>query len=79
MAGPVIVVRDPANAEDIVALNSICTHKGCSVDWADTEFTCACHGSTFSVDGTATNGPATEPLSSYEAKIDGDWVLVKAV
>jgi cytochrome b6-f complex iron-sulfur subunit len=79
IAGPVIVVRDPANASSVVALDSTCTHKGCPVAWTNTEFVCNCHGSKFSATGSVTNGPATEPLKPYEAKIDGDSVLVKAV
>ncbi|MGB7083972.1 MAG: ubiquinol-cytochrome c reductase iron-sulfur subunit [Phormidesmis sp.] len=78
VAGPVIVVRDPIDAEAVVALSSMCTHQGCTVAWAETEFACPCHGSKFSADGSVTNGPATEPLAIYEAKIDGDLVLVKA-
>ena len=78
VAGPVIVIRDPANAEAVIALNSMCTHQGCSVEWNESEFACPCHGSKFNTDGTVANGPATEPLGSYEATIDGDLVLVKA-
>lgn len=73
-----IVVRDPANADSVIALDSSCTHKGCPVSWATTEFVCNCHGSKFGATGTVTNGPATEALKTYEAKIDGDLVLVKA-
>ena len=76
--GSVIAVRVPANSESVIALNSLCTHRGCTVDWADSEFSCACHGSTFSTDGEVTNGPATEALSAYEAKIEDDLVLVMA-
>lgn len=75
--GPVIAVRDPANADSVIALNSTCTHQGCGVDWEGAEFACPCHGSKFSADGEAIEGPATEPLSPYEAKIEGDQVLVK--
>ncbi len=78
IAGPVIVVRDPADAESIVALDSMCTHQGCSVEWKGSEFACPCHGSKFTAEGEVAEGPATEPLGSYEAKIDGDLVLVKA-
>ncbi len=78
VAGPVIVVRDPANADSVVALNSTCTHSGCIVEWKNTEFVCPCHASKFTADGEVTSGPANKPLSSYEAKIEGDLVLVKA-
>ena len=78
IAGPVIVIRDPANADSVIALNSMCTQQGCSVEWEDGTFACPCHGSEFNTDGSVATGPATDPLSSYEAIIDGDVVLVKA-
>lgn len=79
IAGPVIVIRDPANADNLIALNSMCTHQGCGVEWEDDAFACPCHGSKFSSDGSVIDGPATEPLAPYEVIIDGDLVLVKAV
>ena len=78
IAGPVIVIRDPANADDLIALNSMCTQQGCGVEWKDDAFACPCHGSKFGTDGSVTTGPATEPLDPYEVMIDGDLVLVKA-
>lgn len=78
VAGSVIVVRDPANPDGIIALDSLCPHQGCHVAWADTEFACPCHGSKFSAVGEVTNGPAEEALSPYEAKIEDDLVLIKA-
>ncbi|MFK8183826.1 MAG: ubiquinol-cytochrome c reductase iron-sulfur subunit [Phormidesmis sp.] len=78
VAGSVIVIRDPANPEGIVALDSMCPHQGCHVAWADTEFACPCHGSKFSADGEVTSGPAEKALSPYEAKIEEDLVLIKA-
>ena len=77
VAGPVIVIPDPANPDDIIAFDSMCTHNGCSVEWAETEFACPCHGSKYDTSGTVTNGPATESLGTYEAKIEGDLVLIK--
>ena len=77
IAGPVIAIPDPANAESVIAFDSMCTHNGCSVEWAETEFACPCHGSKFNADGSVANGPAAEPLSSYEAKIEDDLVLIK--
>jgi len=78
VAGSVIVIRDPANAESVVALDSLCPHQGCHVDWTSTEFACPCHGSKFSADGAVTAGPASSDLGSYEAKVEGDLVLIKA-
>ena len=76
--GAVIAVRDPANAQSVIALSSVCPHKGCNVDWKETEFVCPCHASKFTPEGAVIEGPAKEPLAPYEAKIDGDNVLVKA-
>lgn len=78
VAGSVIAIRDPENPDGVIALDSLCTHQGCHVDWADTEFACPCHGSKFSPDGEVTNGPADAPLGTYEAKIEDGLVLIKA-
>lgn len=75
--GPVIAIRDPANPAGVLAFNAACTHRGCPVEWAESNFACPCHGSKYSPTGEVTNGPATAPLAQYEAKIEGDSVLVK--
>lgn len=74
----VAVIRDPANESALIAVNSLCTHQGCTVDWDNAgAFACPCHGSKFGADGSVQGGPAPSPLEIYEAKIDGDLVLVK--
>lgn len=73
----VIVARDPANADAVIAVDSLCTHQGCTVDWEGGAFACPCHGSSFNPDGTVAAGPASSPLPVYEAKIEDDQVLVK--
>ncbi len=78
-ASGVAVIRDPADAEAVVAVTSMCPHQGCHVEW-DTElglFDCPCHGSQFDSGGALKDGPADKPLNPVEAKIDGDVVLVK--
>ncbi len=74
----VIVVRDPANAEGVLALTANCNHKGCTVGWSadSSQFICPCHESTFALDGTLLEGPATEPLQPLVATVDGDTILV---
>jgi cytochrome b6-f complex iron-sulfur subunit len=73
----VVVTRDPANPDALIAVDSLCTHQGCTVDWDGGVFACPCHGSSFNPDGTVATGPATEALAAYEAKVEGDQVLVK--
>jgi 3-phenylpropionate/trans-cinnamate dioxygenase ferredoxin component len=56
------------------AFNNICTHMQCLLtegDLDDTIVTCACHGSQFDVTtGDVMNGPATEPVDTYEVATD---------
>ncbi|MEM9949273.1 MAG: ubiquinol-cytochrome c reductase iron-sulfur subunit [Cyanobacteria bacterium P01_D01_bin.36] len=73
----VIVIRDPANAEAALAFNARCTHQGCSVDWDSSAFACPCHQSKFDTAGQVTDGPATEPLGTFEAMVEEEEVLVK--
>jgi cytochrome b6-f complex iron-sulfur subunit len=77
--GPVIVIRDPAAADSLIALDSRCPHRGCAVEWqaTDTQFLCPCHQSIFEPDGNVVSGPATSGLEPLEARIEGDQVLVK--
>ncbi|ASC71491.1 Cytochrome b6-f complex iron-sulfur subunit [Halomicronema hongdechloris C2206] len=79
LGSQVVVVRDPADATAVLGVNSLCTHQGCYVEWDDgTEgFACPCHGSQFNPDGSVRQGPAAEPLDAFEAKIEGELVLVK--
>ena len=78
--GPVLVVRNPADSKTLYAVNPTCTHKGCSVEWEADEkvFDCPCHDTDFAPDGKVLKGPATAPLKTYQVKIEGDSVLVKA-
>jgi cytochrome b6-f complex iron-sulfur subunit len=75
----VVVVRDPANKSQVLAVNPTCTHKGCVVKWkaAENHFECPCHDADFAADGKVLKSPATKPLVTYAAKIEGDKVMVK--
>lgn len=79
-AGPLLVVRNPANKTKLVAVNATCTHKGCAVDWnaKDQVFLCPCHASKFKPDGSVVNGPASQPLATFKVKTVGNSVLVSS-
>lgn len=78
-SGPVLVIRNPDDTNSLAAVNPTCTHKGCTVAWKTNKklFVCPCHDAEFAVDGKVVEGPAKKPLPIYQAKIEGDAVLVK--
>ena len=73
----VAVIRDPADAEALIAVNAFCTHQGCTVAWAGESFDCPCHGSKFGTTGEVLSGPASDALGSFTAMIEEDLVYVK--
>ncbi len=79
LVGAVLVVRTN-QASSLSAVNPTCTHAGCTVTWAakSQKFVCPCHASEFGTDGKVLKGPASEPLKTYKAKIEGNSVLVSS-
>ena len=71
-----VVVTQPTEG-DFKAFTGTCTHQGTALDAVGSEgIECPLHGSRFSIeDGSATTGPATEPLSEVEITFDGDQIL----
>jgi cytochrome b6-f complex iron-sulfur subunit len=76
---PTIVVRDPNNKTNIIAVNAMCTHKGCTVAWNPEQkaHVCPCHGAAFAASGKVSKGPAEKPLTAYTVKVEGDNILVQ--
>lgn len=60
------------------AMTSVCTHSACDRNWtfANSKFTCTCHGSGFDTSGNVLQGPATQPLRSYTTQLSGTSLTV---
>ncbi|UOE50956.1 FAD-dependent oxidoreductase [Mucilaginibacter sp. SMC90] len=54
---------------EIHALNPVCTHAGCIINWNGQEksWDCPCHGARFDIDGKVLTGPATKDLLKINA------------
>jgi 3-phenylpropionate/trans-cinnamate dioxygenase ferredoxin subunit len=63
------------------AFDDTCTHMACSLAGGDLEQStviCPCHGSEFDVtSGAVLQGPAREPVETYETRVEGGDVEVK--
>lgn len=73
----VIVVRDSNN--ELSALNPVCTHQGCIVEWSpdsDT-FVCPCHNAKYASDGEVLAPPAPAPLATYQVKEENGEIMVR--
>ena len=75
---PVLLVH---RGEEIHALDDRCSHRGCPLHEGELDgetITCACHGSTFRLDGTLVKGPATASQPRLEARVSDGRVEVRA-
>lgn len=68
-AGEAILLTQPTDGE-IHAFSSVCTHQGCTVEPADGELDCPCHGSVFDLTtGAPLQGPASDPLPEVSIQV----------
>lgn len=77
----VYMIRDKKAAiirrqQDIRAISISCTHLGCTLNVANDEFVCPCHGSVFTLEGNVIKGPATKNLPEYSIELSGDNVVL---
>ena len=70
-----------AGQNNVEALNVVCPHAGCFVDFKAErgKFLCPCHNSLFAADGTIANtsSPAARPLDSLDVELRNEkeiWV-----
>jgi 3-phenylpropionate/trans-cinnamate dioxygenase ferredoxin component len=77
---PVALVR---SGERVFALNDICSHAEVSLSEGevyDGTIECWLHGSCFDLaSGKPTNPPATQPVATYQVKVEGGDVYVALV
>jgi cytochrome b6-f complex iron-sulfur subunit len=66
---PVLIVRKSGN--DISVYSAVCSHLNCLVGYRKNEndIICNCHGSTFTLDGLPTKGPAVKPLKKLASTV----------
>jgi Rieske Fe-S protein len=70
-ANPIVIAR--VRQDQFAALDAICTHQRCTVEYNALNLTldCPCHGSTYEVTGTVVSGPAPRALTVFTATSDG--------
>ena len=74
--GQPILLAQPKEGT-VVAFSAICTHQGCKVEPAETEFDCPCHQSRYDLaTGEVLGGPAPRALDPVTVTVAGDAVLV---
>ncbi len=53
-----------------------CTHRGCELNVGGGIYTCPCHGSQFTREGTVLQGPAEQKLTTYTIKTDDENIYI---
>ncbi|MDD2922931.1 MAG: ubiquinol-cytochrome c reductase iron-sulfur subunit, partial [Anaerolineales bacterium] len=63
-------IRKSDNPDDLLILNSRCTHLSCTINWKEEAqaFICPCHDAKFGKDGAVLDGPPPRPLDVYEER-----------
>ncbi len=71
-------LRKSKDPQDILILNSRCTHLGCTINWNEKAgaYLCPCHDAKFSAEGKVLDGPPPRPLDRYaEHRLTEDGTL----
>lgn len=62
---PAILIRTDSGFK---AISLVCTHLGCTVEQTVDGYSCPCHGSLYSDDGSVLRGPAQKPLPALRVE-----------
>ena len=72
------IIRKSDAPDNLLILNSRCTHLACTVNWseADQVFLCPCHDAKFDPEGAVLDGPPPKPLERFtEFRVTGEGIL----
>jgi Rieske Fe-S protein len=64
--------------DDLLILNSRCTHLACTVNWNEAAgvYLCPCHDAKFDIEGAVLDGPPPRPLERFdEYRLTEDGVI----
>jgi cytochrome b6-f complex iron-sulfur subunit len=72
------IIIGRVNSNTFIAVSAECTHQGTIIQFQlnNNRFYCNNHGSTFSLEGSVTNGPASRPLTKYNTSLNGNTLRV---
>ncbi|MBI2331751.1 MAG: ubiquinol-cytochrome c reductase iron-sulfur subunit [Chloroflexi bacterium] len=61
-------IRKSDSPDELLILNSRCTHLACTVNWSDEAkaYLCPCHDAKFGMEGEVLDGPPPRALDIYE-------------
>lgn len=74
---PVTIVLRRLDGQNLTALSTVCTHKGCEVRVLPDAFECPCHGSSYHLDGTVEEGPASQPLQRFAVRETAEAIFIQ--
>lgn len=73
---PIPIVLRRLEGTGLIALSTVCTHKGCEVRVMPNSFECPCHGSAYRADGAVAEGPATQPLQRFAVTENAETIII---
>lgn len=74
LQAPVYLTRHEGK---LIALEMLCTHKACTLRASRTVLSCDCHGSEFNRKGEVLQGPAREPLRTFEVEESQGKLIIR--
>lgn len=73
---PAPIYLRSVGVDTFIALLTLCTHKGCTVDAYYDRLSCPCHGSEYSYSGDVISSPAVNALTKFNVTTDTDNIYI---